>query len=181
MNKRALIIGLVYCVAVIVFKLIILLGGYALTKFGFYYSGIVSIFAIIPFFILAIYLVREKDYGGIISGRDAVRMALTVLAVASIVLSIYNYVEFNWKYKEIAVEYYNSNEYQEVLKNMQAKMPDKLKTEDFPKIIKEQIDALSAGKATTGKLFPLVLIGLSGAFLSAMIMKRGAKRNMNLN
>lgn len=181
MNKRALIIGLIYCIAVIVFKLVILLGGYALTKFGFYYSGIVSIFAIIPFFVLAIYLVREKDYAGVISGRDAVRMALTVLAVSAIVLSIYNYIEFNWKFREIAIEYYNSSDYDEVLKNMQAKMPDKIKTEDFPKIKKEQIEALSAGKATTGKLFPLVLIGLSGAFVSAMIMKRGKKQNINLN
>jgi len=176
MNKRALIIGLIYSVVVIAFKLFILLGDYTLTKFGFYYSNIVAIFLIIPFFMLAIYLVREKDFGGIISGKDAIRMALTVLAVAAVILTVYNYIEFNWKFKEIATQYYNSSEYLTVLRDMQSKMPDKIKTEDFPKIIQEQIAALSAGKATTGKLFPLVLIGLSGAFICSVFMKRSVSR-----
>lgn len=180
MNKRALTIGLIYTVLVIIFKLIILLGGFTLTKFGFYYSNIVTVFAIIPFFMLAIYQVREKDCGGVISGKDAIRMAFTVLAVAAIALTIYHYVEFKWKYHELAVQYYRSEEYLEVLKNMQSKMPDKIKTENFPNIIEEQISALSAGKAATGKLFPLILIGLSGAFMSALFMKRSvSKAQMN--
>lgn len=179
MNKRALVVGLLYCVAVIVFKLIILLGGFTLTRFGFYYSNIVGVFMIIPFFALAIYLVREKDYGGIISGRDAVRMAFTVLAVAAVVLSIYNYIEFNWKYRDMAVEYYNSPEYLQILKDWSAKQPDKVKIDDYPKIVGEQIANLSAGKATTGKLFPLILIGLGSAFACAMVMKKGPKPNYN--
>jgi hypothetical protein len=177
MNKRALIVGLIYCLVVIIFKLVILLGGYTLTRFGFYYSNVVGVFLIIPFFIIAIHQVREKDFGGIISGRDAVRMALTVLAVSMIVLSIYNYIEFNWKYKELAIEYYNSPEYLQILKDWSAKQPDKIKIDDFPNIIQEQIGALSAGKATTGKLFPLILIGLSGAFICGLAMKRGPKSN----
>ncbi|MGZ4044394.1 MAG: DUF4199 domain-containing protein [Bacteroidia bacterium] len=179
MNRRALQVGLLYCITVIIFKLIILLGGYTLTRFGFYYSNIVGIFMIIPFFVFAIQQVRDKDFGGIISGKDAVRMALTVLAVAAIVLSIYNYIEFNWKFRDIAVQYYNSPEYLQILKDWQVKQPDKIKIDDFSKIINEQISGLSAGKATTGKLFPLILIGLSGAFISAMIMKRGPKNNAN--
>lgn len=179
MNKRALLIGLLYCLVVIIYKLIILLGGFTLTRFGFYYSNIIAVFTIIPFFFLAIHQVREKDFGGIISGKDAFRMALTVLAVAAIILSIYHYMEFNWKYREMAIEYYNSAEYLNILKDWSAKQPDKIKIDNFPKIIEEQIGALSAGKATTGKLFPLVLIGLGGAFVAAMLMKRGPKHNLN--
>lgn len=134
---------------------------------------------IIPFFVLAIREVREKDFGGIISGKDAVRMALTVLAVAAVVLSLYNYIEFNWKFRDIAVQYYNSPEYLKILNDWQVKSPDKVKIENFSTIINEQITALSAGKATTGKLFPLILIGLSGAFITAMIMKRGPKHHLN--
>lgn len=179
MNKRALNVGLLYCVVVIIYKLIILLGGFTLSRFGFYYSNIVAIFMIIPFFVLAIRQVRDKDFGGIISGKDAVRMALTVLAVAVVVLSLYNYIEFNWKFRDIAVQYYNSPEYLKILNDWQVKSPDKIKIENFSKIINEQITALSAGKATTGKLFPLILIGLSGAFITAMIMKRGPKHHLN--
>ncbi|MBX3165675.1 MAG: DUF4199 domain-containing protein [Bacteroidetes bacterium] len=172
MNKRALNFGLLYSLTVIVFKLIILLGGFTLTKFGFYYSNIVSVFLILPFFYLAIHQVRDKDYEGAISGREAMRMALTVLAVGIVVLGVYHYIEFNWKFKEIAVQYYNSNDYLEVLQRMQSQLPDKINTEDFPKIIEEQIQDLSAFKASTGKLLPLLIIGLSGAFITSALMKK---------
>ena len=176
MNKRALIIGFIYCLTVIGFKLFILLGGYTLSRFGFNYSNIVSILIIIPFFIIAIKQVRDKEKGGVIAGKEAVRIALTVLAVATVIVSIYNYIEFNWKFKEIAIQYYNSDAYLQILKDWQVKMPDKIKTADFPKIVLEQVSALSAGKATTGKLFPLLLVGLSGAFVSAVFMKRSTPK-----
>jgi hypothetical protein len=175
MNKRALTIGLFYALAAIVFKLIILLGGYTLSKFGFYYSNILSVFLILPFFFLAIYQVREKDFYGIISGKDAMRMALIVLAVGIVLSSFYNFIEFNWKYKEIAIQYYKSQEYLDILKNAQLKNPEKIKISDFPKIIEEQLSSLSATKATTGKLFPLLFIGLSGAFIAAVLMKKSGK------
>ena len=177
MNKRALIIGLIYCVIVIAFKLFILLGGYAFnTKFGFYYSHIVSVFFILPFFYIAIRLARDKDNGGVIGGKDALRIGLTVLAVAMVVLSVYNYMESGSQFfKEAAIKHYNSETYLNVLKEIAAKVPDKLKAEDFPKIIQEQITGLAPGKATTAKLIPLLLIGLSGGFVTAMFMKKSVR------
>jgi hypothetical protein len=175
MNRRALFFGLLYCLTVIIFKLIVVLGGFTFSKFGFYYSNIVSVFLIFPFFFLAIYLVREKDYGGLIRGKEAARIALTVLVVGMIGVSIYNYIEFNWKFRELSVEYYNGNEFLNILKAQQVKHPDKVKTEDFPKIIKEQIEGLSAFKATTGKLFSLLFLGMSGAFVVSVLMKRSQK------
>jgi hypothetical protein len=174
MNKRALVTGLIYCVTAIAFKLVILLGGYSFSRFGFFYAQIISVLLLIPFFCIAIYQVREKDFGGVISGRDAVRMALTVLAVAIVVMGVYNYIEFRSSYDEW-ISYYKGDSFLQVLNDMHAKMPGKVKTEDFPKIIQEQIDALSPAKATTGKLFPMMLIGLSGAFICALIMKRSPK------
>jgi len=174
MNKRALVTGLFYSLFVIAFKLYILLGGYTFTKFGFNYAHIISIFFIVPFFIIAIRSVRQKELNGVIGGRQSLRIALTVLAVAMVVLSVYNYIEFNWKFKELAVQYYNSQNYLDILKDLAAKRPDKVKAEDFPKIIQEQISSLAPGRATTGKLFPLLLVGLSGAFVSAMFMKKTA-------
>lgn len=175
MNKRALYFGLLYCIFFIIFKLIVLLGGYTLTKFGFYYSTITAVLFILPFFFLAIYTVREKDYAGVIGGKEAIRIALTILALAFIVTSIYNYIEFEWKFKEIAVGYYNSSEYLDILKEQQLKYPDKIKTEQFPKIIRDQISELSAFKSITGKLIPLMFFGLSGAFMAAILLKKKAR------
>lgn len=174
MNKKALFYGLLYCLVIIVFKLSIILSGAMFSKFGFYYSIITGVFLIIPFFFAAIYHVRQKDHGGFMGGRESLRIGLTVLAVAMIGTSIYNYIEFTWKADEF-VNYYNSSEYLNILKTQQLKHPDKLKVEDFPKIIKEQIDGVSAFRATTGKLVPLLLIGFSGAFVAAIVLKRAPK------
>jgi hypothetical protein len=174
MNKKALFYGLLYSAVVIAFKLYIVLSGNMFSKFGFYYSIITGVFLIIPFFFLAIYQVREKDFDGSIASRDGLRIGLTVLAVGLIVTSIYNYVEFNWKADEF-VKYYNSAEYLDILKIQQVKNPDKIKVEDFPRIIKEQSESLSAFRATTGKIIPLLFIGLTGAFVASIIMKREKK------
>lgn len=171
MNKKALLYGLLYCVVYIIFKLSVILSGNMFSKFGFYYAIITAVFLIIPFFFISIYHVREKDHNGYIGGREGMRIALTVLAVAVIGTSIYNYIEFKWKADEF-VSYYRSEQYLSDLKVLQQKYPDKIKTDDFPKIIEEQITNLSAGKATTGKIFPLLLIGLSGAFAASLILKR---------
>ena len=172
MNKRAFYLSLVYSFLVIAFKLFILLGGYTLSKFGFYYSNFVSVLFIIPFLFLVIYLEREKVRNGIIAGRDAVKIALTVMALSAIFMSIYNYIEFNWKYKDIATYYYNSGEYLNILKQQQRLHPDKIKETMFPKIIEEQIAQLSAFKATTGKLIPLMMIGFAGSFIAAILLKK---------
>ncbi len=175
MNKKAFYLSLVYSLLIIVFKLYILLGGYTLTKFGFYYSNIVGIFFILPFLFAAVYWVREKDYNGLIGGREGIRVALTVLALSTIFISVYNYIEFAWRFKDIAIQYYNSNEYLGILQKQQSLYPDKLKTEDFPKIISEQIAQLSPLKATTGKLIPMMIFGLSGSFVAALTLKKKAK------
>ncbi|WP_317898467.1 DUF4199 domain-containing protein [Aurantibacillus circumpalustris] len=174
MNKKALLYGLFYSLVVIVFKLYIVLSDNMFSKFGFYYSIITAVFLIIPFFFLAIYHVREKDHGGYIGAKEGMRIGLTVLAIGLIITSVYNYVEFNWKADEF-IKYYNSSEYLEILKVQQVKNPDKIKVDDFPRIINEQIATLSAFRATTGKIIPLLFIGLSGAFAASIIMKRDQK------
>jgi hypothetical protein len=175
MNKRALTFGVIYCIVVIIFKLVILLGGYTLSKFGFYYSNIVSMLLILPFFYLTVKQVRDKDYNGIIGGKECVRLCLTVLATGVIIISLYNYIEFNWKFREIAEGYYNSQDYLDVLTEQQKRYPDRIKRESFPAIIQEQIRELSAFKATTGKLIPMLFIGLAGSFMTAILMKRSAR------
>src|SRR5690349_24017770 len=98
MNKRAIAVGLAYSLAVIVFKLCILLGGFTLTKFGFYYSNIMGVILILPFLFFAIYQAREKDGNGVIAGKEAMRVALTVVATAVVLVTLYHFIEFNWKF-----------------------------------------------------------------------------------
>jgi len=173
LNKKALIYGLAYSMFVIAFKLVVLLGGYYFTKFGFYFAHITTVFLIIPFYIIGIKNIRDRDNYGIIAGKEAMRIALTIFAISAVILSIYNYVEFEWKGKILAIEYYKSEQFMTFLKSN-----PKIKAENYQKIIAEQIQLseTSAFKATTGKLFSFMLIGLTSAFICAIFLKRGPKK-----
>jgi len=169
MNRKGLYFGFAYSIVVIAFKLFILLGGYSLTHFGWYYSNITGVFLIIPFYVMVLRSVRDNDNGGIIAGREAFRIALTVFIVAAILVSIYNYFEFEYAGKVMAIDYYNSSQFMDYLK----KLPQ-VKPEDYSKIIQEQIknSEVSAFKATTGKLFSFALLGISSALITSLIMKK---------
>ncbi len=173
MNKKALIYGVAYSIFVIAFKLIILLGGYYSTKYGFYFAHITTVFLIIPFYIVGIKNIRDRDNFGIIAGKEAMRIALTIFAVSAIIISVYHYIEFEWKGKQLAIEYYKSEQFMAFLKSNV-----KIKAEDYQKIIAEQIQLseTSAFKATTGKLFSFMLIGLISAFICSVFLKRGPKK-----
>jgi glucan phosphoethanolaminetransferase (alkaline phosphatase superfamily) len=173
MNRKALIVGLAYSVLVIIFKLFVLLNGLSSTNFGFYFAHVISVVLIIPFYFIAIFWVRKKDFGGFISGKEGARVALTVLVVAIGLTSVYNYFEVKSDvFERDAKVYYNSSTYLNFLEQ-QAKNPkNKIKSDDFPRIIDEQINAVSPSKAVTGRLFTYMVLGLSGAFVAALVMKK---------
>lgn len=175
MNKRVIGLGLGYSGAVIIYKLIIVLGGYQLTNFGFYYSHFISVLAIIPFMILAIKQTRDIDNGGVIAGREALKTALGIFGIAVIILSLYHYIEFEWKLKEISVQYYNGPDYRAFLERQAKNNPDKINSGMFQKIIDENIAALSPIKAVTAKLFSFFLISFSFAFIISVFMKKSPK------
>jgi Protein of unknown function (DUF4199) len=131
------------------------------------------VFLLIPFYFLAIKSVRDNDNYGIIAGKDAMRIALTVFAVSVLIISIYNYIEFELSGRALAIKYYKSEQFLEFLKSQ-----SKIKVEEYSKIIEDQIKLaeVSSFKATTGKLFSYMLIGLPSAFICAVFLKRGAKK-----
>ena len=169
MNRKPIYFGVAYSLLIIIFKLVILLGGFSLTYFGWYYSNITGVLLVIPFYILAIKSIRDKDLGGFISGREALKIALTVFGVSAILISVYNYFEFEYSGKALAIEYYNSEQFLDFLKRQ-----SRIKAEDYSKIIEEQIknSEVSGFKATTGKLFSFMLIGISTAIMCAAMLKK---------
>ncbi len=116
---------------------------------------------------LAIKQVRDKENGGIIKGKEAAKIGMSIAVVALVILSAWWYFEFEWKIKELSVQYYNGKDYLEFLKRI-----PKVKAEDYPKIIEENIAALSAFKAVTAKLFSFLFVSISGAFMCAVFLKK---------
>lgn len=165
-KNRAVYFGAIYSVLVIIYKLIIILGGYALTKFGFFFSNIISVIAIIPFIFLAIYLTK-KEKGGFIGGKQGMHIGLLLTIVAALILSAYNYIEFEWKWKALSVKYYNSEAYKDFLMRNPS-----IKTEEYSKIIEAAIAELSPFKAITAKLFVLFFFGVSSSFMAAVLLRK---------
>jgi hypothetical protein len=172
MNKRAVIYGFIYSICVIIYKLVIILTGQQLTTFGFYYSHIISVFMIIPFMIISVKYARDIENGGVISGKDALKVGLTIFGISVVILSCYNAIEFVWKLEDISKEYYNGEAYHAFLERQAQLNPGKLKPEMFQTIIDENIAALSPMKAVTAKLFSFFLICFSSAFIVAVFMKK---------
>ena len=71
MNKKALFYGLIYSITFIAIKLTVLLGGYSLNKFGYYFSNISCVLLIIPFYFIALKHIRDRDYKGVGQGDFA--------------------------------------------------------------------------------------------------------------
>lgn len=167
MNKRALLFGLAYSISAIAFKLYILLSGNSFSRFGFFYAQAVSVFLFIPFYYLAIKITRDKDYGGVIGGREGLRLALTVFVVGIILCSIYHYFEFEFALKDLTPKYYNSQQFLEFLRAQKGIKPEKYKD-----IIQEMIASASAFRAVTAKLISYMVIGVGTAFITAVMLKR---------
>lgn len=165
-KNRALQFAIAYALLVIVYKVAIILSGHALDKFNFYFSGIISVFAIVPFIFLTVKYTRQ-DQGGFIGGKEALKTGLFMAVIAALILSVYNYIEFEWIWRDLSVEYYHSHEFKLFLeKNKQ------IKPEEYPQKIEAAIHELSAFKAMTGKLAVLLFISLGTAFMCAVLMKK---------
>ncbi len=166
MKNRPLVLGIAYSILVIIFKLSIVLGGYGLTRFGFFFSHIVSVAAIAPFLFFTIQFTKT-DNGGFIGGKEAVKTGLKMLVIAAIITSAYNYIEFIWKWKDLSIEYYNSQTY----KNFLATKPS-VKPEEYPKYIASATTELSVFKAVTGKLFILFFFSISTVFITSVFLRK---------
>lgn len=171
-KNRSVQLGIAYSLLVIIYKITIILSGSALSKFNFYFANIISVLAIIPFIYLTIKYTRN-DKGGFIGGKDALKAGFLMAVISAVILSVYNYFEFNWVWRDLSAEYYNSNEFKLFLeKNKQ------IKPEEYPAKIEAAIKELSAFRAMTGKLATLLFISLGASFMFAIILKR---RNPSLN
>lgn len=166
LKNRALLFSLIYSALVIIYKLIIYYGGYSLTKFGFYFSHITSVVAIIPFIFLTVYFARQ-DNNGVIAGKVALKTGLRMAVFSALLLSVYNYIEFEMIWRDLSLEYYNSQDFKDFL----AKNPQ-IKPEEYPAKIEEAIASISPFKAVTSRLFVLLFFSLGASFMSAVVLKK---------
>lgn len=176
MKKAPLVYALIYSALVIAFKLAIILGGFALTNFGFNWSHVISVWLIIPFCWLTIRSVRQQN-GGYIGGKRALQASLQMCFIAIAIVSAYNYIEFEWKWKDLAGLYYHGDAYLHFLEKNKS-----IKPGDYPKIIDSMVASfreMSPFKHITVKLIAYLFFGVSSSFIFAMFMKKNPPYSMN--
>jgi hypothetical protein len=165
-KNRALQFAIAYTLLVIIYKVAIVISGHALSRFNFLFSNILSVLIIIPFIFLTIKYTRQ-DKGGYIAGNEALKKGLLMAVISALILGIYNYIEFEWVWRDLSVDYYHSNEFKLFLeKNKQ------IKVEEYPAKINAAISEISAMKAVTGKLATLMFISIGASFMCAVFLKR---------
>ncbi|MCX8081497.1 MAG: DUF4199 domain-containing protein [Bacteroidia bacterium] len=165
--KISFFFALLYSLICILFKVYVIQSGLILTNFGFYYSHAITVLFLIPYFFLSLWYYRKKIITGTYSGRQGFKFLMEILVFSILCMSVYHYAEFEWKLKELACQYYRSELYLNFLKKQ-----SRLKPEDYPKIIEEQIRSASAFKAVTSKILSYLIIGGSGAFFCALIQRK---------
>lgn len=175
LKNKPFLFAVLYSLLVIAVKLIILLGGFAITNFGFKWSQFLTVLMIIPFIWLTIKSVRAQQ-GGYIGGKVALKKGLQMTVIAIAMISVYNYFEFD-AWKEIASQYYNSDLYHHFLENKK-----EIKPEQYAEIIKVQVESfrlISPFQYLTIKLIPCLIFGISSSFIFAMFMKRNPPFSLN--
>ena len=170
LKPRPLLFALVYCVLVIAFKLFVFNSGMQMTKLGMY-SHILSLLLMSPFILLLVFLAR-KQLGGEIAGKVALIQGLTFVLIASVVLSIFNYVFFEQALGSYIANYIQTEGPKSIL-NEAAKNGKTVTPAEVDKMVKGGIEDLSAFKDTTSKLFSMLVFGIFSSFVVSIFLKRG--------
>lgn len=169
MNRWAFYSGIGFAVVVVVFKLYVLLNGMYFSNWGFKFANLSAVFCFTLWIPLTLLLINRVHYHKQMPGREVFKAGLGIVAVSLIGISLYHYLEVQSdEFKQQAKRYYNSAEYREVLKHQQALHPQNFKTQDFPKIIAQQVEGVSPFRAMTGRMIPFLLYGGIVSLLTAL-------------
>ena len=171
LKQKPFLFALVYCVFVIVFKLFVFYSGLQMTKVGMY-SHILSLLLMTPFILLLVFIVR-KERGGEIAGKMALREGLIFMAVAAVILSVFNYIFFQQELGSYIINYIQTKGPASILE--EAKKNGKtVSPVEIDKMIKGGIEDLSAFKDTTSKLFSILVYGIFSSFIASIFLKRNS-------
>jgi hypothetical protein len=168
MNKRLIFFSLLYVLFTTSSICISFYGGYIKQLNLVYFLTLLSFF---PFVFIYLLQIRNKEYGGTISGKDAMKQALKMVMLSTLLLTIFQVVFFELDFKEYKINHIKSIG-PDILKKEITKGQLKAKVEDIPKILENDIKQVSLFAEVTATLFKTIFYGLFSSFISAIILKR---------
>ena len=168
MNKRLILFSSLYIIFTIAAICISFYGGYIKQLNLIYFLTLLSF---LPFVFVFLLQLRNKDNGGIISGRDAMKQALKMVMLSTFLLTLFQIVFFELDFKDYKINHIRSIG-PDIIKQEISKGQLKAKVEDIPKILENDIKQVTLFAEITATLFKTIFYGLFSSFISAMILKR---------
>jgi predicted secreted protein len=168
MNKRLILFSSLYSVFTIVAICISFYGGYIKQLNLIYFLTLLSF---LPFVFVFLLQLRNKDNGGIISGRDAMKQALKMVLLSTFLLTLFQIVFFEMDFRDYKINHIRAIG-PDIIKQEISKGQLKAKVEDIPKILENDIKQVTLFAEITATLFKTIFYGLFSSFISAMILKR---------
>jgi hypothetical protein len=168
MNKRLILFSSLYTVFTIVAICISFYGGYIKQLNLIYFLTLLSF---LPFVFVFLLQLRNKDNGGIISGRDAMKQALKMVLLSTFLLTLFQIVFFEMDFRDYKINHIRAIG-PDIIKQEISKGQLKAKVEDIPKILENDIKQVTLFAEITATLFKTIFYGLFSSFISAMILKR---------
>jgi hypothetical protein len=168
MNKRLILFSSLYTVFTIVAICISFYGGYIKQLNLIYFLTLLSF---LPFVFVFLLQLRNKDNGGIISGRDAMKQALKMVLLSTFLLTLFQIVFFEMDFRDYKINHIRAIG-PDIIKQEISKGQLKANVEDIPKILENDIKQVTLFAEITATLFKTIFYGLFSSFISAMILKR---------
>ena len=168
MNKRLILFSSLYIIFTIAAICISFYGGYIKQLNLIYFLTLLSF---LPFVFVFLLQLRNKDNGGMISGRDAMKQALKMVLLSTFLLTLFQIVFFEMDFRDYKINHIRAIG-PDIIKQEISKGQLKAKVEDIPKILENDIKQVTLFAEITATLFKTIFYGLFSSFISAMILKR---------
>ena len=168
--QKPFVVALVYSLLFIATICFTFYGGHTQYITHAYLIGLVCM---LPFVFIAILWQRQTVYGGIISGKVAVKEGLKFVLVATLILIVFQTVFFEKSFRNFKANYMETVGPQ-VLKEQIAAGKIKLTEAEIPKVIALDVADVTLFKEVTSVIFKNIFYGMFSSFVAAIFLKRNS-------
>ncbi len=168
MKSKLFLFAIIYSALSILSICIAFYGGY-IHLLNYVY--LFSLLGLLPFVLLAVKTFRDKENGGVLSGKEAFKAGLKCVVSSAIILSVFQAVFFTLDFKEYKISYMRTIGPEAIKKEISRGLL-KAKESEIPAIINNDIEQVTLFYEITGVLFKTIAYGLFCSFIAAVFFKR---------
>ncbi|MBS1647714.1 MAG: DUF4199 domain-containing protein [Bacteroidetes bacterium] len=167
-NKKTIIAALIYT---LLFATGVCVAFYGTGAKYITHAYLLGVLCMLPFVFGIIWWQRQSTYGGIISGKSALKEGLKFVVFVTLLLLIFQIVFFEVSFKEYKIQYIQ-NVGPQALKAQIASGKIKITEAQIPAEIDRDVHEVTVFKEITAVVFKNVFYGMFASLISALLLKR---------